>query len=102
MKNFVYSQPTKIVFGAGTPEQIGKHLAPLAQKVLLHYGGGSAVKSGLIDRIKTSLDQAGIRYCELGGVQPNPRLSLVRAGIDIVRAEGAEAILAVGGGSVID
>ncbi len=102
MKNFVYSQPTKIVFGAGTPEQIGKHLAPLAQKVLLHYGGGSAVKSGLIDRVKTSLDQAGIRYCELGGVQPNPRLSLVRAGIDIVRAEGAEAILAVGGGSVID
>lgn len=102
MKNFVYSQPTEIVFGQGTHREIGRRLEPLARKVLLHYGRSSAVKSGLIDRVKQSLDTAGISYCELGGVQPNPRLSLVRRGIDIARTEGVGAVLAVGGGSVID
>ena len=102
MKNFVYSQPTRIVFGEGTHREIGRHLAPIAKKVLLHHSGGSSVKSGLIDRIKSELTQAGIEYRELDGVQPNPRLDLVRRGIEIVRREGLQAILAVGGGSVID
>lgn len=74
----------------------------MAKKVLLHYGGRSALESGLIDRVKTSLEQAGVEYSELGGVQPNPRLSLVEKGIETVRRVGLEAVLAVGGGSVID
>lgn len=102
MKNFIYSQPTRIVFGEGTHREIGKHLQSVSRRVLLHYGSASAVKSGLIDRTKLALEQAGIYYRELGGVQPNPRLSLVREGIGIVRSEGLDAILAVGGGSVID
>lgn len=102
MKNFVYSQPTRIVFGQGVHREIGRRLSPIARHVLLHYGSASAIKSGLIDRVKHSLEQAGIRYSELGGVQPNPRLSLVRRGIEQVRKENIDAILAVGGGSVID
>lgn len=102
MKNFTYRQPTKIVFGAGTHEKTGEEVLPVAKKVLLHYGGRSAVESGLIDRVKESLARAVVQYVELGGVQPNPRLSLVEKGIETVRREGLEAVLAVGGGSVID
>ncbi|MDD4820526.1 MAG: iron-containing alcohol dehydrogenase [Flavobacteriales bacterium] len=102
MKNFTYCMPTRVVFGAGESENIGKLLACKAKKVLLHYGMGSAVKSGLIGRVKKALDDQCIQYVELGGVHPNPRLSLVRKGIEMVHQNGIDTILAVGGGSVID
>ena len=73
-----------------------------AKKVLIHYGSGSVVRSGLLDRVKKSMDDAGISYVELGGVVPNPRPSLVYEGIELAKAEGVDFILAVGGGSVID
>ncbi len=103
MFNFTYYTPTKVVFGKGAEEQIGALVkAQGCQKVLIHYGGGSAVRSGLLERIKASLDGAGVAHVELGGVVPNPRLSLVYEGIELCRKEGVDFILAVGGGSVID
>ena len=103
MKNFTYYAPTKVVFGKNTEEQVGALIREQGgKKVLIHYGGGSAVRSGLIGRIKDSLEQAGLSYIELGGVKPNPRLSLVREGIELCKKEGVDFILAVGGGSVID
>lgn len=102
-RNFVYYAPTKVVFGKGTEEEVGNLVQEQqCRKVLLHYGSGSVKKTGLLDRIKESLDKAGIAYTELGGVVPNPRLSLVYQGIDLCRKEGVDFILAVGGGSVID
>lgn len=103
MYNFTFYAPTKIVFGKGTVDQAGELTAAVgAEKVLVVYGGQSAVKSGLLDRILKSLDAAGIRHAEIGGVVPNPRLSLVRKGIELGRKEGVDFLLAVGGGSVID
>lgn len=101
--NFVYYTPTKVIFGKGAEAQTGKLIRESGgTKVLIHYGGKSALKSGLIDRIKAELDKAEIPYTELGGVVPNPLLSKVYEGIDLCRAEGVDFILAVGGGSVID
>lgn len=102
MDNFEFHNPTRIVFGKGVESQVGGEVAKYSKKVLIHYGGGSAVKSGLIDRVRTSLKAANIDFVELGGVQPNPRVALVREGIDLCRKEGITFILAVGGGSVID
>ncbi len=102
MLNFTFSNETKIVFGRGVEEQVGKEAAVWGKKVLLHYGGGHIVKSGLKDRVVKSLQQAGLEIVELGGAQPNPRLSLVREGIDLARQEQVDLILAVGGGSAID
>ena len=102
MENFTYQNATKIIFGKGTESETGKEAAQLARKVLLHYGGGSIKKSGLYDRVRASLKQAGVELVELGGVKPNPRLSLVQEGIRICRENAVELILAVGGGSVID
>jgi alcohol dehydrogenase YqhD (iron-dependent ADH family) len=102
MQNFVFDLPTRIVFGRGTHAQIGALLKPLAQKILLHYGSGSIKRSGLYDEVTASLRNAHISYAELGGVVPNPRLSLVREGVELCRREGVELILAVGGGSAID
>jgi len=102
MENFVFQNPTKIIFGKGTESAVGKELKAHTSKVLLHYGGGSIKKSGLYDRICASLKDAGVAWTELPGAQPNPRLSLVRKGIDICRQEQIDFILAVGGGSVID
>ena len=103
MFNFNYYTPTQVVFGRGAEEQTGTLVkAQGCKKALIHYGGGSVVRSGLLDRIKASMDQAGVAYVELGGVVPNPRLSLVYQGIDLVRQSGVDFILAVGGGSVID
>ena len=102
MKNFSFNMPTKIIFGKGAESQLGAELKQHAKKVLLHYGGGSIKASGLYDRIVASLNEAGIEYVELGGVLPNPRISLARTGIELVRQEGIDFILAVGGGSVID
>ena len=103
MFNFIYHTPTQVVFGKGAEEQTGALVkAQGCKKVLIHYGGGSVVRSGLLGRIKASLDQAEVAYTELGGVVPNPRLSLVYCGIELCRKEGVDFILAVGGGSVID
>lgn len=103
MENFQYYTPTKIIFGRGAEEQTGQLAAEQGcKKVLVHYGGGSVVRSGLLERIYRSLDAAGISYVSLGGVVPNPRLSLVYEGIRLARKEQVDFILAVGGGSVID
>lgn len=103
MENFQYFTPTKVVFGKSAEEQTGILVKEQAcRKVLVHYGSRSAVKSGLLDRIYRSLDSEGIDYVSLGGVVPNPRLSLVYDGIELCRKEKVDFILAVGGGSVID
>jgi len=94
--------PTKIIFGKDTEDQAGNESALVSKRVLLHHSGGHALKSGLIDRVRASLKQAGVEWVELDGVQPNPRLSLVYRGIDLVKKEKLGLILAVGGGSVID
>jgi len=102
MQNFEYCNKTKIIFGKDTENQAGSETAKYAKRVLLHHSGNSAVKSGLIDRIKASLKSAGVEYVELTGILPNPRLSLVKEGVNIVKKERLEFILAVGGGSAID
>ena len=103
MYNFNYYTPTRVVFGRGAEEQTGRLVAQQGgRKVLIHYGSHSAVRSGLIDRIKASLDAEGIAHVELGGVVPNPRLGKVREGIELAGREGVDFLLAVGGGSVID
>lgn len=102
MQNFEYCNRTKIIFGRGTENHAGSEAARYAKRVLLHHSGGSSVRSGLIDRVKASLKNAGVDWVELDGVQPNPRLSLVYKGIDTVKKEKLELILAVGGGSAID
>ena len=103
MENFNYYTPTRVVFGRGTESETGALVkAQGCGKVLVHYGSGSVVRSGLLDRVYKSLDDAGISYVSLGGVVPNPRLSLVYEGIELCRKEGVDFILAVGGGSVID
>ena len=103
MINFTHCVPTRFVFGRGVENETGKYLKELgAHKVLIHYGGGSAVRSGLIGRIEKSLAGEGLEYVELGGAQPNPRDTMVYKGIELVRREGVDFILAVGGGSTID
>lgn len=103
MDNFIFTSPTYFVFGKDTENKAGEMVKKFGgTKVLIHYGGGSAVKSGLIDRVKASLDNENIPYILLGGVQPNPRSSLVYKGIELCRRENIDFILAVGGGSAID
>lgn len=103
MKNFTFYSPTYFVFGKDTENEAGHYVKRFGgTKVLIHYGGGSVVRSGLLDRVKTSLTKENIAFVELGGVQPNPRSGLVYKGIDLCRKEGVDFILAVGGGSVID
>ncbi len=103
MINFNYYAPTQVVFGRDTESQVAELVQKYGgTKVLIHYGGGSARKSGLLDRIEASFKNAGLPYLLLGGVKPNPRLSLVHEGVDLCRKEGVDFILAVGGGSVID
>ena len=103
MLDFTYYTPTKVVFGKHTEEQVGRLTAEQGvKKALVHFGGQSAQKSGLLDRVAESLHAAGVETVLLGGVKPNPRLSLVYEGIDLCRKEGVDFLLAVGGGSVID
>lgn len=102
MLNFNYQNKTRIIFGKDTEKKAGAEVKAMGSKVLIHYGGGSVIKSGLLDRVKASLDAESVPYVELGGVQPNPRVSLVREGIALCREHGVDCILAVGGGSVID
>ena len=103
MENFNFYSPTEFVFGMNRESECGALVKKYGgTKVLIHYGGGSAVRSGLIDRVKASLDAVGVPHVELGGVKPNPHDSLVYKGIEIVRENGIDFILAVGGGSTID
>ena len=102
MHNFDFYSPARILFGKDTENRIGELLKPHCGKVLLHYGGGSIKKSGLYDRVVDSLRKSGISFVELGGVKPNPRLSLVHEGITLCKRENVDLILAVGGGSAID
>ncbi len=103
MFDFHYYTPTKVHFGKGMENHTGEYIKETGcRKILLHYGSGSIVRTGLLARIKTSLESAGLAYTELGGVVPNPRLSLVYEGIRLCRQEHVDFILAVGGGSVID
>lgn len=105
MQNFTYYNPTKLIFGKGTESQIGAEMAQWAadtKKVLVVYGGGSAVRSGLLDRVTQSCEAAGLTVVAKGGVQPNPTVEFVRECIELARAQNVDAFLAVGGGSVID
>ncbi len=102
MLNFDLHIPTRIIFGKDTHKEIGALLRPYAKKVLLHYGGSSIKKSGLYDEVVASLKESNLEFVELGGVVPNPRLSLVHEGIELCKKEGVDLILAVGGGSAID
>ncbi len=103
MENFTFYSPTFFAFGKKTEEEAGAYVKRFGgTKVLIHYGGGSAVRSGLIDRVKKSLEKENIPYVELGGVKPNPRSGLVYEGIELCKKEGVDFILAVGGGSAID
>lgn len=103
MNNFVFYSPTEFVFGKATEMQVGALARKYgARKVMIVYGGGSVVRSGLLDRVKQSLQEAGIEYCLMGGVQPNPVDTKVYEGIEFCRREQADMLLPVGGGSVID
>ncbi len=102
MLNFTYYNPAKIIFGKGTEATAGENCAQYGKNVLLHYGGGSIKKSGLYDTLVKSLKDAGLAVTELGGVKPNPRLSLVHEGIRLCRENKIDFILAAGGGSAID
>jgi alcohol dehydrogenase YqhD (iron-dependent ADH family) len=102
MENFTFYNKTKIIFGRDKENQVGEETALYAKKILLHYGGGSIKSSGLYDKVVKSLKNSGVEFIELGGVQPNPRLTLVKTGIEICRKNDISFILAVGGGSVID
>ena len=103
MDNFQFYSPTEFVFGRDTEDKAGYYVKKHGgKKVLLHFGGGSAERSGLLGRVRSSLEEQGISYCELGGVKPNPRDTLVYQGIELCRKENVDFILAVGGGSVID
>ena len=103
MKDFYFYAPTQVVFGRESEEKLPQLIQRYGGgKVLVHYGGGSARKSGLLDKVEKMLTEAGIPYVELGGVVPNPLLSKVREGIELCRKEHVNFILAVGGGSVID
>ena len=103
MQNFNFYAPTQVVFGRETENQVASLIKKYGgKKVLLHYGGQSAIKSGLLPKVEKLLAESGVEYVKLGGVKPNPRLSLVREGIELCKKEGVDFILAVGGGSVID
>lgn len=103
MQDFIYYAPTEVVFGKESEKQVAQLINKYGgHKVLVHYGGKSAKTSGLLDEICGYLREGGVDYVELGGVVPNPRLSLVHKGVQIVREEKIDFILAIGGGSVID
>ncbi|WP_238905072.1 iron-containing alcohol dehydrogenase [Clostridium sp. YIM B02506] len=103
MQDFNFYTPTQVVFGKKGEDKVGELINALnCKKVLVHFGGNSAKKSGLLDRVFDSLTQSGIDYVSLGGVVPNPRLSKVYEGIELCRKENVDFILAIGGGSVID
>ncbi len=103
MNDFTFHAPTAITFGRGACARTGEILAQAGHhRALIVYGGGSAVRSGALERVAASLDAAGIAHTELGGVRPNPEVGVVRRGIEIVRSEECDVVVALGGGSVID
>ena len=103
MKDFTYYAPTEVVFGRDSEAKVAQMIRKYGgTKVLVHFGGKSAIQSGLLPKICDQLSQAGIPYVALGGVVPNPRLSMVHKGIELCKKEGVDFLLAVGGGSVID
>ena len=89
MLNFEFYSPTRLVFGKGTLDQVGAQIAPLAKKVLVHYGSERVVKDGLLKRVTDSLTENGVSYVTLGGVIPNPDVELVREGIKLAKAENS-------------
>ncbi len=103
MNNFTLYNPTYFVFGRDTQDQVGQLVKRFGgTRALIHYGGGSVVRSGLLETTKKSLEAAGISYVELGGAVPNPRSGLVYQGIELCKREGVDFILGIGGGSAID
>jgi len=102
MENFRFYRPTRIIFGRGSEDKVGKETKKYGKKIMLHYGQGSIKRTGLYDKVIRSLKKENIKVVELGGVKPNPRLSLVRGGIDICKKQNIDFILVVGGGSTID
>ncbi len=102
MNHFEFQNPTKILFGKGMVERLGEQIKPYGKKILLVYGGGSIKRSGLYDTVVKQLNGIGASFHELPGIEPNPRLSTVKKGIELCRQHGVEFILAVGGGSVLD
>jgi alcohol dehydrogenase YqhD (iron-dependent ADH family) len=102
MKNFSFNAPTNLVFGKGSVSELPKLIEGKYKKILLHYGGGSIKKNGVYDDVINALKKVDVEVFELGGVEPNPKLSLVEKGIKIAKKEGIDLILAVGGGSSID
>ena len=103
MFDFKYYTPTKVLFGKNTEDKVAELIQEFGgKKVLIHYGGGSVIRSGLMQRVTDQLDKAGIPYVKLGGAVPNPHLSLVYEGIELCKKEGVDFLLAVGGGSAID
>lgn len=103
MFSFNYFTPTKVVFGKDTESQVAELIKAFGgKKVLIHYGGGSVIRTGLMKKVTDTLDAAGVSYVMLGGAVPNPRLGLVYEGIELCKKEGIDFILAVGGGSAID
>ncbi len=103
MFDFKYYTPTKVIFGKGTESKVAELIKEFGgKKVLIHYGGGSVIRSGLMKKVTDTLDEVGISYVSLGGAVPNPRLGLVREGIELCKKENVDFLLAVGGGSAID
>ena len=102
MRDFVFENRTKIVFGRGAENRAGTETVRWSKRILLHHSGGHAVRSGLLDRVKSLLEREGVQWVELAGVKPNPRLSLVHEGISLCRSQQLDFVLAVGGGSAID
>lgn len=102
MNDFIFQSPTKVYFGKDQLEHLPEELAHFGTNVLMVYGGGSVKRSGLYDRLKALIEGAGLTLFELGGVEPNPRHTLVNEGVALCRREGVDVVLAVGGGSTID
>ncbi|MES0856071.1 iron-containing alcohol dehydrogenase [Geobacillus sp. G4] len=102
MQEFIFRNPTKLIFGKGQLERLKEEVPRCGKKVLLVYGGGSIKRNGLYEEVMKILGNIGAEVIELPGVEPNPRVSTVRKGVDICKREGVEFLLAVGGGSVID
>lgn len=102
MNNFNHLIGTEICFGKGAIKGFGKKIAAVTDSVLLCYGGGSVKKNGVYDAVCSELNENGIRFCELSGIDPNPRIESVRKGVELIRENGLTGVLAIGGGSTID
>lgn len=102
MENFIFHNPTKLIFGKDQLEHLREEVPKYGKKVLLVYGGGSIKRSGLYQKVTGILEEIGSQVFELPGVEPNPRITTARKGVEICKQEGIEFLLAVGGGSVID